>query len=115
MGEPQMPGPTTFLGTQNMYPRVLQPVGRHPQLHQQWNDGSSSLSAQILKAVDGINWTALDILRVGLNGEYTLTLMIAVLPDSLSWRDGHPIAFSVKEYSSLMAFRGWSARSGNPL
>ncbi|KAL6788523.1 hypothetical protein J3E68DRAFT_444266 [Trichoderma sp. SZMC 28012] len=93
---PQMPGFTTFLGTQNMYPRVLQPVGRHPQLHQQWNDGSSSLRAQILKAVDGINWTALDILRIGLNGEYTLTLMIAVLPDSLSWRDGHPIALQCK-------------------
>ncbi|KAL7787604.1 hypothetical protein V8C43DRAFT_323961 [Trichoderma afarasin] len=93
---PQMPGFTTFLGTQNMYPRVLQPVGRHPQLHQQWNDGSSSLRAEILKAVDGINWTALDILRVGLNGEYTLTLMIAVLPDSLSWSDGHPIALQCK-------------------
>ncbi|KAL6822558.1 hypothetical protein V8C40DRAFT_280565 [Trichoderma camerunense] len=93
---PQMPGFTTFLGIQNMYPRVLQPVGRHPQLHQQWNDGSSSLRAEILKAVDGINWTALDILRVGLNGEYTLTLMIAVLPDSLSWSDGHPITVRCK-------------------
>ncbi|KAL6799585.1 hypothetical protein GGI42DRAFT_344083 [Trichoderma sp. SZMC 28013] len=68
---PQMPGPTTFLGTQNMYLRVLQPI---------------------LDAVGGMNWTALDILRVGLNGGYRLTLMIAVLPDSLSWNDGHPIA-----------------------
>ncbi|KAL6693657.1 hypothetical protein J3F84DRAFT_68575 [Trichoderma pleuroticola] len=93
---PQMPEPTTFLGTQNMYPRVLQPVGRHPRLQQQWNDGSSSLRGQILGAVGGINWIALDILRVGLNGEYTLTLMIAVLPDSLSWSDGHPIALRRK-------------------
>ncbi|KAL7908696.1 hypothetical protein GGI35DRAFT_493694 [Trichoderma velutinum] len=76
--------------------KTLRPVGRHPLLHQLWNDASSSLRTQILQAVGVANWTAIDILRVCLNKEDPITLMVAVNPGSLSWSDGHAIAMRCK-------------------
>ncbi|KAL7951501.1 hypothetical protein V8C42DRAFT_304258 [Trichoderma barbatum] len=93
---PQRPESTTFTGRVNQYPRILQPVGRHSSLHELWNDGSSSLRIQILQAIGGVNWTAVDILRVGINGEFTITLMIAIIPGTLSWNDGYPITLHCK-------------------
>ncbi|UKZ83890.1 hypothetical protein TrVFT333_011705 [Trichoderma virens FT-333] len=88
--DPRMPG------TLNMCPRVLQPVGEHPLLHQLWNNAASSLRAQILQSVSAADWTAVDILRVGLNGELHITLMVAVKPDTLSWSGGYAIAMECK-------------------
>ncbi|RFU79633.1 hypothetical protein TARUN_2606 [Trichoderma arundinaceum] len=94
---PQMPGFTTFTGTLNMYPKSLRPAGRHPLLHQLWNNATSSLRVQIVEAVSAASdWTAIDILRVGLNKEFYPTLLLAVKPDSLSWSRGHAIALRCK-------------------
>ncbi|KAL7962089.1 hypothetical protein V8C34DRAFT_326655 [Trichoderma compactum] len=72
--------------------KTLRPVGRRPLLHRLWNNASSSLRVQILQAVSVADWTAIDILRVCINGEGPVTLMVAVSPGSLSWRDGYAIA-----------------------
>ncbi|RFU77549.1 hypothetical protein TARUN_4699 [Trichoderma arundinaceum] len=93
---PQRPGPTTYVGVANMYPKTLRPVGRHQVLHQLWNDAASSLRVQILAAVSMADWTAIDILRVGVNEEFRITLMVAVSPDTLSWRAGYDIALRCK-------------------
>lgn len=93
---PQMPGFTTYTGTHNMYPKILRPVGRHPLLHKLWNDAESPLRVQILEAVSAADWTAIDILRIGFNEEYHITLLIAVKPGTLSWSRGHAIALQCK-------------------
>ncbi|EHK18415.1 uncharacterized protein TRIVIDRAFT_225726 [Trichoderma virens Gv29-8] len=93
---PQRLGPTTFTGTYNMYPKSFQPVGKHPLLHRLWNDATSSLRVQIVEAVSVADWTAVDTLRVGLNKEYNITLIIAVAPETLSWTRGHSIALRCK-------------------
>ncbi|KAL7953153.1 hypothetical protein V8C34DRAFT_321498 [Trichoderma compactum] len=82
--------------TYSMYPKTLHTVGRHPLLHRLWNDATSSLRIQILEAIKGIDWTSVDFLRVGLNGEYQITLMVAARPDSLTWSHGHPVAVRCK-------------------
>lgn len=91
-----MPGPTTFTGTMNMYPRSFRPAKRDPLLHQQWNNATSSLRLHILDVVSGADWTAIDILRVGLNEEFHNALLIAVAPDSIPWREGHSLALRCK-------------------
>lgn len=89
---PQKPEFTMFTGTLNMYPKSLRPVGRHPLLHQLWNDASSSLRVQILELVSATaDWSAIDILRIGLNDEFHITLLISVKPDSMSWGRGHSL------------------------
>lgn len=93
---PQRPGFTTFTGTLNMYPKLLRPVGKHPQLHRLWNNATSSLGVQILQAVSGTDWTAIDILRVGLNDEFHITFLIAVKPDTLSWHRAHTLTLRCK-------------------
>ncbi|PNP41677.1 hypothetical protein THARTR1_11218 [Trichoderma harzianum] len=79
-----------------MYPKSLHTVGRHPLLHQLWNDATSSLRIQILEAINEIDWTSVDFLRVGLNGEYQITLMVATRPDTLTWSHGHTVALRCK-------------------
>ncbi|KAL7781939.1 hypothetical protein V8C37DRAFT_398062 [Trichoderma ceciliae] len=94
---PQMPGPTTFTGTYNMYPKSLRPAGRDSMLNQLWNNAASSLRAQILEAVKTApDWTAIDIMRVGLKEEFQTTLLLSVMPDSLSWDRGYTIALRCK-------------------
>ncbi|KAL7896320.1 hypothetical protein HDV63DRAFT_413314 [Trichoderma sp. SZMC 28014] len=103
--DPQMPGFPTYEGTLNMHPRVFLPAKDNPLLSQQWNDATSSLRIQILEAVSVADWAAIDILRVGLdkdNGpdglkkEFQNTLLIAVVPDSMSWQEGHSLALRCK-------------------
>ncbi|KAM0264321.1 hypothetical protein ACHAQJ_000811 [Trichoderma viride] len=80
-----------------MYPKSLRPVGREPKLHKLWNDATSPLRVKILEAVSAAtDWTAIDILRVGLNEEFHTTLLLSVKPDSLSWSRGHAIALRCK-------------------
>ncbi|PTB64844.1 hypothetical protein BBK36DRAFT_1170516 [Trichoderma citrinoviride] len=94
---PQMPGPTTFTGTLNMYRKMLRPAGRHPLLNQLWNDATSSLRVQITDAVSDIDWHAIDILRVGYVHEQSpITLMVAVTPDTVSWNQAYPVAVRCK-------------------
>ncbi|EHK48596.1 uncharacterized protein TrAtP1_009629 [Trichoderma atroviride] len=97
---PQMPEPTTWRGsTSNMYPRMLRPAKGDPALHQQWNNAASSLRIQIIEAVNAVDWTAIDILSVGLEKEeakYHNTLLIAVKSNSLSWSRGNTLALRCK-------------------
>lgn len=103
---PQMPGSTTWKGAiANMYPRVLRPAKGDPALHQQWNDAASSLRVQIIQAVSAVDWTAIDILSIGLEkleepedseaGHHN-TLLIAVKSNSLSWSRGNTLALRCK-------------------
>ncbi|KKO98369.1 hypothetical protein THAR02_09525 [Trichoderma harzianum] len=85
----------------NLY--VLRPVGSYPHLHRLWNDASSSLRVQILRALSRANWTAIDILRVCINGKDPITLMVAVTPGSLTWIEGYAIA---RECKSIFARYG---------
>ncbi|KAF3073939.1 hypothetical protein CFAM422_003447 [Trichoderma lentiforme] len=80
----------------SLYPKTLHAVGRHPLLHRLWNDAGSSLRIQILQAIREIDWTSVDFLRVGHNGEYQITLMVAVRPGTLTWNYGHPVALRCK-------------------
>ncbi|KAM0470378.1 hypothetical protein ACHAPX_009998 [Trichoderma viride] len=102
---PQMPGPTTWRGsTSNMYPRLLRPAKGDPALHQQWNNAASSLRIQIMEAVNAVDWTAIDILSVGLEkpeepepeAQYHNTLLVAVKPKSLPWSRGNTLALRCK-------------------
>ncbi|KAL7921498.1 hypothetical protein ACQKWADRAFT_295224 [Trichoderma austrokoningii] len=79
-----------------MYPRSFLPAEDDAVLRQQWNDATSSLRMQIMEAVNVADWTAIDILRVGLREEFRNTLLIAVTPDSMSWQEGHSLALRCK-------------------
>lgn len=85
----------------NLY--VLRPVGSYPHLHRLWNNASSSLRVQILQALSRADWTAIDILRVCINGQNPITLMVAVSPGSLTWNEGYAIA---RECKSIFARYG---------
>ncbi|KAL6890960.1 hypothetical protein GGI43DRAFT_430508 [Trichoderma evansii] len=93
---PQMPGPTTFTGTMNMYPKSFLPAGDNTLLRQLWNDATSSLRIQIMEAVSVADWTSINILRVGLKEDFHNTLLIAVAPNSMPWREGHSLALRCK-------------------
>ncbi|KAL7903754.1 hypothetical protein GGI35DRAFT_472888 [Trichoderma velutinum] len=93
---PRRPEPTMWMGTADMYTKSLRPVGSHPLLRQLWNDAASSLRVQILEAISAADWTAVDILRVGFEEDFPITLMVAVNPETLSWEDGHKIALRCK-------------------
>ncbi|KAM0484292.1 hypothetical protein ACHAPX_001712 [Trichoderma viride] len=78
--------------------KSLWPADRNPLLHQLWNNADSSLRIQILEAVGAAaSWTAIDILRVRLNGNFDTTLLVAVKPGSLTWSEAHPITLRCKK------------------
>jgi hypothetical protein len=82
-----------------MYPRVLRPAKGDPLLHQQWNSATSSLRIQILEAISAVDWTAIDILSVGLEepeAQFHNTLLIAVKAKSLPWSRGNTLALQCK-------------------
>ncbi|EHK15905.1 uncharacterized protein TRIVIDRAFT_206574 [Trichoderma virens Gv29-8] len=83
-------------GTLNMYPKMIEPVGRHRLLHQLWNNARSSLRVQLLEAISAADWTSVDFVRVALNEESHITFMVGVNPGTLSWSDGHAIAVRCK-------------------
>jgi hypothetical protein len=78
-----------------MYPRVLRPAKGDLAPHQ-WNNAASSLRVQIIEAVNAVDWTAIDILSIGLGKQKNpeepekpeaqshSTLLIAVKSNSLS-------------------------------
>ncbi|KAF5022229.1 hypothetical protein F66182_5744 [Fusarium sp. NRRL 66182] len=80
--------------------KTLDPVGRHP-IVQAWNDSMGPLRQEILDAVKGIQWTAIDILRIGnfrqggiIDEEVIrpVTVLVSVEPGSTSWLDGKKVA-----------------------
>ncbi|KAM0441118.1 hypothetical protein ACHAPT_000423 [Fusarium lateritium] len=76
--------------------KPLKPVSNHPIL-EPWNDSTSALRQGVLKSLQGIDWTAIDVFRLGydpsmyLPKEYgqPVTILISVKKDSTSWEQGH--------------------------
>lgn len=78
-------------------PKMLRPVGNH-KIVGLWNDSTGPLRRNILAAVASLEWTALDILRIGYDPkfanegiEYLVTLFVSVKKDSTSWHVGQSI------------------------
>lgn len=64
--------------------KSLRPAGRHQIFSQLWNDATSSLRTQILQTINTApDWTAVDVMRVGLPNDLHTTLLISAKPDSL--------------------------------
>lgn len=95
--------------------KTLHTVGRHP-IAEKWNrsdallDGNS-LPSQIIKALSGLRWTAIDILRVGYvvdehghrsssYDDFPVTMLITVEPDTVRWEK----ASEVVELCKLILF-----------
>lgn len=76
--------------------KSLRPAGGDPLLHRLWNDATSSLRIHIVEALSAADWTAVDILRVGCDGDFNTTLLVSVKPASLSWTQAHPITLRCK-------------------
>lgn len=77
-------------------PKCLYVVGEHA-IAELWNDADSSLRRQILQVVDRVDWTAIDVLRVGYardNGwtgerfRRPVTILISVRACSTSFEQG---------------------------
>lgn len=90
---------TPWRPQQDQWPigKLLDPVGKH-KIVGLWNDSTGPLRRDILNAVAYLNWTAIDILRIGyerkneLTGEifdHPVTLFISVGEDSTPWPLGH--------------------------
>lgn len=73
-------------------------VGSH-RIVEAWNDSSStgSLRASILDTLDGIDWTAVDILRVGYADPLPVVVMVSVRPGAVSFETGSAIVRRCKQ------------------
>ncbi|KAF5642329.1 hypothetical protein F52700_3177 [Fusarium sp. NRRL 52700] len=82
-------------GVEYAQTKVLGNVGSHP-ITILWNDSSGPLRCSIIEALAGINWSAIDILRVGYEADELKTcpvvFFISVRPDSISFTTGYTIA-----------------------
>jgi hypothetical protein len=77
--------------------RQLGPAGNHP-LSEVWND-ELSLKVDTLLASMKVNWTSIDIVRIGIAEEHPppVVLWIGVKPGSLSGSDGVIVVSKCKE------------------
>lgn len=84
--------------------KTLEPVGQHP-IVSLWNQSSGPLRYRILGAIDALQWTAVDILRLGYerntnNSDVPLdnpvTLLVSVEPGSTSWSIGLSVALECR-------------------
>ncbi|KAM5351921.1 hypothetical protein ACJ41O_004644 [Fusarium nematophilum] len=89
--------------------KILSPVGPHA-IADPWNDFGSPLRRAIIQALDGINWSAIDILRIGYErsnhrtGEkfgHPVTLLISVHKDSTTWAKGLAVVVRCHEILQL--------------
>ncbi|KAH7171509.1 hypothetical protein EDB81DRAFT_837954 [Dactylonectria macrodidyma] len=85
------------------------PVGHHA-IAKPWNDSTSSLRRAIVQALEGIDWSTIDILRIGyerthgFTGEefaQPVTLLISVQKDSTTWAQGLPVVMRCREILQL--------------
>lgn len=81
------------------------PVGPHP-IAKPWNDSTSPLRRGIIEALKGIDWTAIDILRIGygrsndFTGEvyaHPVNLLVSVQEGSTTWAQGIPVVMRCRE------------------
>lgn len=78
--------------------KYFHPVGNHP-IVDKWNDDSpNSLRVQVvaLVAARGLQWHAIDVLRIGSRNPspdgHPVVVFISVEADSLTWRHGRDVA-----------------------
>lgn len=85
--------------------KTLDPVGKHP-IVPLWNDSQGPLRQSILEAVDHVQWTALDFLRLGYERieddsgillQNPVTLLVSVEPTSTSWSVGLSLALKCRD------------------
>ncbi|KAH7153493.1 hypothetical protein EDB81DRAFT_758438 [Dactylonectria macrodidyma] len=70
-----------------------------------WNVSTGPLRIEILQALSGVKWTAIDILRIGYvkipnsdeKPEQPITLLISVEPDSISWSQGYEVVMQCRQ------------------
>ncbi|KAF4465761.1 hypothetical protein FALBO_7395 [Fusarium albosuccineum] len=89
--------------------KTFSPVGRHA-IAKLWNDSTTPLRRAIIQAIDGIDWSTIDVLRIGYertNGftheEFThpVTLLISVQEGSTTWAQGLLVAIRCHEILGL--------------
>ncbi|KPM35740.1 hypothetical protein AK830_g10829 [Neonectria ditissima] len=87
--------------------KILSPAGNHI-IADLWNNSDGPLRQGILQALKPVNWTAIDILRIGVNPSYLnktdeettkhpTTLLISVAPDSTSFEHGYPVVIQCRQ------------------
>ncbi|KAF4416413.1 hypothetical protein F53441_14547 [Fusarium austroafricanum] len=89
--------------------KTVDTVGAHPIVNL-WNDSNGPMRREIMKTVKEINWTVVDILRVGFvrqtptfnkSAEKPVTLLISVQPKSTSWQAGIDVAIKCRRILEL--------------
>ncbi|KAF9782172.1 hypothetical protein BJ322DRAFT_1127031 [Thelephora terrestris] len=88
-------GPEAYLQT-----KELGPVGRHA-IREVWEDGLGSKICALLDSMK-VEWTSIDIVRIGYDEEYTthtapVVIWIGVTPASLSGNDGVAVVVKCQE------------------
>ncbi|KAF4967153.1 hypothetical protein FZEAL_10572 [Fusarium zealandicum] len=93
--------PWAFVG-QSRWPlaKSLDPVGKHAVVTL-WNS-AGPLRQEIIEALDGVSWSAVDILRLGYlptgdEAESPVTLFISVEAGSTPWVRGHSVVTRCRE------------------
>lgn len=79
-------------------------VGRDHPIIEQWKDYTSTLRQSISAILRGIDWTNIELLRIGYDTSYwsreefeqPVTLMITVRKDSTSWKHAYAIAMACR-------------------
>ncbi|KAH7120283.1 hypothetical protein B0J13DRAFT_648988 [Dactylonectria estremocensis] len=91
--------PVFFEGpTWSLVRKSVEHVGRH-RLADLWNDSMLSLQADIIRALEDVTWTSIDIHRViywssprtDRLTDRPAILLISVAPNSTSWAQGHEV------------------------
>lgn len=81
------------------------PVGHHA-IAKPWNDSTSPLRRAIVQALEGIDWRAIDVLRIGyertngFTGEvyaHPVTLLVSVQEGSTTWAQGLAVVMRCRE------------------
>ncbi|KAK7409259.1 hypothetical protein QQX98_008569 [Neonectria punicea] len=87
--------------------KMLSPVGKHI-IADLWNESNGPLRRDIIQALEGVKWTAIDILRIGIDGdsvsddetdtpEHAITFFISVVPNSTSFQQGFPVVMQCRQ------------------
>ncbi|KAI1065802.1 hypothetical protein LB507_000244 [Fusarium sp. FIESC RH6] len=63
-------------------------VVREHAIKELWNDESGPLRKQVIECLEGIEWVAIDILRLGLEQDKPVTMFISVKKDSTDFNTG---------------------------
>ncbi|KAJ4329161.1 hypothetical protein N0V84_000286 [Fusarium piperis] len=87
-------------------PKSFDLVGKHPMI-KPWNDSTSALRQGIGRILQEVDWTAIDVLRIGYDINYwtgedfghpekPVTLLITVRKDSTSWAKAHRVVMACR-------------------